>query len=479
MFPLLLPMRRRFWHCHRCCLHTAPVPIIQHNLSSTLMPLCQSGSRPQSPPALVVINGISRSSTQAVSQALLKSVGGVLHDASALYMPDQLDPSHLIANAVGLHRERHMAVSAYESVKARGTAIVPVADPHESFALAARTSRRLRDQPVPIVSVLVFTPLADLAAQVTKNLAQSPPEGPQALHRLAEYPLLYKAQATRPKQYLEYLTDSQLRRILTRLRAHVRTNTDGAALELLHAFLRATLGLSDGGRGVYIVPRSPIYDVHINAARPLKTGCAAVARAMQRPGHASRLVDAVWAATGGGAMLCPDCFRAVADASLAALVEPNVLLRSGRPLCGRCLDNQAALLSGEPAPHVGYRVPRFSGLFRLEGSDAGEAAPASVPPASAPGLAHAGSECWAECHRRSGPCRWCGTGKCCRGKWNGGEGGCLPTEGGDDKHVCVPGMPRAPPATPHPPSLRGHWARRAQAGATAAHHGATGTQCLF
>eukprot|EP00808_Paulinella_micropora_P030337 g9871.t1 len=37
----------------------------------------------------------------------------------------------------------------------------------------------------------------------------------------------------------------------------------------------------------------------------------------------------------------------------------------------------------------------------------------------------------------SGPCDWCGNGKCCRLNYNGSENGCSPSEGGVDRHECV------------------------------------------
>ena len=50
-----------------------------------------------------------------------------------------------------------------------------------------------------------------------------------------------------------------------------------------------------------------------------------------------------------------------------------------------------------------------------------------------------GKECWSVCGR-SGPCSFCGTGKCCKRNYNGGEGGCLASEGDQDRHVCVLGI---------------------------------------
>ena len=51
-------------------------------------------------------------------------------------------------------------------------------------------------------------------------------------------------------------------------------------------------------------------------------------------------------------------------------------------------------------------------------------------------LMHKGEDCWKDCGK-SGPCSWCGTGKCCRQGYNGGENGCAVDEGGQDKHVCI------------------------------------------
>ena len=47
-----------------------------------------------------------------------------------------------------------------------------------------------------------------------------------------------------------------------------------------------------------------------------------------------------------------------------------------------------------------------------------------------------GKECWAVC-QKSGPCSFCGTGKCC--KKSDADGGCLASEGGRDQHICVMG----------------------------------------
>ena len=51
--------------------------------------------------------------------------------------------------------------------------------------------------------------------------------------------------------------------------------------------------------------------------------------------------------------------------------------------------------------------------------------------------ANLGKACWAVC-QKSGPCSFCGTGKCC--KRNDGGGGCLASEGDQDRHVCVLGI---------------------------------------
>eukprot|EP00397_Hematodinium_sp_SG-2012_P005052 GEMP01005069.1.p1 GENE.GEMP01005069.1~~GEMP01005069.1.p1 ORF type:complete len:547 (-),score=58.01 GEMP01005069.1:2409-4049(-) len=45
--------------------------------------------------------------------------------------------------------------------------------------------------------------------------------------------------------------------------------------------------------------------------------------------------------------------------------------------------------------------------------------------------------CWNHCHNRSGPCTWCGSGKCCRKGYTLGDGVCLPGEGGDSQHICI------------------------------------------
>ena len=47
-----------------------------------------------------------------------------------------------------------------------------------------------------------------------------------------------------------------------------------------------------------------------------------------------------------------------------------------------------------------------------------------------------GKECWTDC-QESGPCSFCGTGKCC--KKSDAAGGCLASEGGQDQHICVMG----------------------------------------
>merc|ERR1712228_675249 len=36
-------------------------------------------------------------------------------------------------------------------------------------------------------------------------------------------------------------------------------------------------------------------------------------------------------------------------------------------------------------------------------------------------LENAGKNCWWKCDKKSGPCNWCGGGKCCRKMW-GGDG---------------------------------------------------------
>jgi len=67
-------------------------------------------------------------------------------------------------------------------------------------------------------------------------------------------------------------------------------------------------------------------------------------------------------------------------------------------------------------------------------------------------LMHKGEDCWKDCGK-SGPCSWCGTGKCCRQGYNGGENGCAVDEGGQDKHVCISASQHAStkaPGTPPP-----------------------------
>ena len=51
------------------------------------------------------------------------------------------------------------------------------------------------------------------------------------------------------------------------------------------------------------------------------------------------------------------------------------------------------------------------------------------------GVTNAGGECWYSCGRASGPCTFCGAGKCCRKGWP--ENGCLRHEGGPTGHICV------------------------------------------
>ena len=50
-------------------------------------------------------------------------------------------------------------------------------------------------------------------------------------------------------------------------------------------------------------------------------------------------------------------------------------------------------------------------------------------------------ECLDHCSQQSGPCQWCGSGKCCKKGHNGGENGCGMNEGGEDSHVCVRSAP--------------------------------------
>eukprot|EP01045_Picozoa_sp_COSAG04_P005038 COSAG04_NODE_228_length_19279_cov_89.380970_5_plen_1262_part_00 len=46
-------------------------------------------------------------------------------------------------------------------------------------------------------------------------------------------------------------------------------------------------------------------------------------------------------------------------------------------------------------------------------------------------------ECWSMCDEKSGPCSFCGVGKCCRKGYKGGENGCGADEGMVDHHGCV------------------------------------------
>ena len=69
----------------------------------------------------------------------------------------------------------------------------------------------------------------------------------------------------------------------------------------------------------------------------------------------------------------------------------------------------------------------------------------TVPPSTATptsyvaretGVKNIGKGCWGQCGRKSGKCSFCGTGKCCRKGWRGGENGCAVGEGGWN-HACV------------------------------------------
>merc|ERR1719412_2625539 len=57
----------------------------------------------------------------------------------------------------------------------------------------------------------------------------------------------------------------------------------------------------------------------------------------------------------------------------------------------------------------------------------------------AAGLKNGGKNCWDHCGHRSGMCKWCGTGACCRNGWKGqgGNSGCGKNQGGADYHACV------------------------------------------
>eukprot|EP01079_Euglenida_sp_SAG-EU17-18_P005585 gene5585-1000_t len=54
------------------------------------------------------------------------------------------------------------------------------------------------------------------------------------------------------------------------------------------------------------------------------------------------------------------------------------------------------------------------------------------------GMKNANADCWSHCGSLSGSCGFCGTGKCCRAGWKGGEHECLVGEGGA-AHTCVAG----------------------------------------
>lgn len=69
------------------------------------------------------------------------------------------------------------------------------------------------------------------------------------------------------------------------------------------------------------------------------------------------------------------------------------------------------------------------------GEEGGEANHQCI--AQKPVLEHAGENCWEACDYTSGPCDWCGSGKCCRKGYNGGENGCKADEGFDNFHGCV------------------------------------------
>jgi hypothetical protein len=51
-----------------------------------------------------------------------------------------------------------------------------------------------------------------------------------------------------------------------------------------------------------------------------------------------------------------------------------------------------------------------------------------------------GKDCWNGCRSVQGPCKWCGSGTCCRVGWHDKKNGCDGTVGikGKRQHMCVP-----------------------------------------
>ena len=54
-------------------------------------------------------------------------------------------------------------------------------------------------------------------------------------------------------------------------------------------------------------------------------------------------------------------------------------------------------------------------------------------------LMNSGKDCWNSCYKQQGPCKYCGSGLCCRKGWDDRSRGCDGSIGGDGYHSCALG----------------------------------------
>eukprot|EP00667_Euglena_gracilis_P004367 EG_transcript_4389 len=239
--------------------------------------------------------------------------------------------------------------------------LLPLHDPHENFARLARPG--LPRLGAPLLAALVHTPWATLVRRAAARLQEGPAVA-TSLDPILAYPLLFRGDTVAPPGYLEYLRPADVRRAVQQL-----TKALGSAeypVGELETHLLQSLGLADGVRGVYISPRSPIYDLVLHSSQSTQSNGNQLAAAIQQAQNGkgpSRVVSEAWDAARGGTALCPDCFRALAMQDLTLLFHPVSRGQMGLRGCGRCLRNQTALLQGREPPDVGFLMPQFAGTL--------------------------------------------------------------------------------------------------------------------
>jgi len=319
------------------------------------MSCCGSRHSPTLPPSLLTINGLCADHAESL--------------ANALGFP--LDDAALSSTAGGittpLELERKVLIAAHRNAHRRPSPVA-VSDAFESFAHALRSSETFTAAPVPVVSVLAFTPFNAVLEAAVGKLPKDHDGFFRAVNALLEYPVLFRGERTTAHQppSLEYLRPSAVRQAMRRLQQVAPTDEFRRMVPDIERYLLTSLGMDPHSRGVYVTPRSPIYDVVVDTSHSLKHNQNKIvsgAKALLASQQKSKMLDSSWESHGGGTTLCKACFKKVAAAGLALLADPRSRKLAGLAPCTACLKNQIATLGGLYPTDEGYRVPRFSGSF--------------------------------------------------------------------------------------------------------------------